>query len=111
MLTPQDDLIGHQLPTTFDQIDNSDPAWMERLWYTGHPVPAGDVIFGILRPDTFLTTSNFTTIFGSQAILVVLTLALLVPLTAGDYDLSVAATMGLSAMTLAITNVNHHWSI
>jgi ribose transport system permease protein len=69
------------------------------------------VVFGILRPDTFLTTSNFTTIFGSQAILVVLTLALLVPLTAGDYDLSVAATMGLSAMTLAILNVNHHWSI
>jgi ribose transport system permease protein len=69
------------------------------------------VVFGILRPDTFLTTSNFTTIFGSQAILVVLTLALLVPLTAGDYDLSVAATMGLSAMTLAILNVNHGWSI
>jgi hypothetical protein len=47
MLTPQDDLIGHQLPTTFDQIDNSDPAWMERLWYTGHPVPGGEVIFDI----------------------------------------------------------------
>jgi hypothetical protein len=47
MLTPQDDLIGHQLPTTFDQIDNSDPAWMERLWYTGHPTPSGDIIFDI----------------------------------------------------------------
>lgn len=50
MLSPQDDLIGHQLPTTFDQIDNSDPAWMERLWYTGHPVPHGpghEVIFDI----------------------------------------------------------------
>ena len=47
MLTPQDDLIGHQLPTSFDQIDNSDPAWMERLWYTGHPVPGSDVIFDI----------------------------------------------------------------
>ena len=69
------------------------------------------VVFGILRPDTFLTTANFSTIFGSQAILVVLTLALIVPLTAGDYDLSVAATMGLSAMTLAILNVNHGWSI
>jgi ribose transport system permease protein len=69
------------------------------------------IVFAILRPDTFATTANFTTIFGSQAILVVLTLALLVPLTAGDYDLSVAATMGLSAMTLAILNVNHHWSI
>src|SRR3954452_20354455 len=60
------------------------------------------LVFGILRPDTFLTTSNFTTIFGSQAILVVLTLALLVPLTAGDYDLSVAATTGLSSMSIAI---------
>ena len=47
MLSPQDDLIGHQLPTPFDQIDNSDPAWMERLWYTGHPVPGGDIIFDI----------------------------------------------------------------
>ena len=47
MLSPQDDLIGHQLPTPFDQIDNSDPAWMERLWYTGHPAPGGEVIFDI----------------------------------------------------------------
>src|SRR2546423_12862667 len=65
------------------------------------------VVFGILRPDTFLTTSNFTTIFGSQAVLVVLTLALLAPLTAGDYDLSGAATMTLAAMTLALLNANH----
>jgi ribose transport system permease protein len=68
-------------------------------------------VFGSLRPDTFLTTANFSTIFGSQAILVVLTLALLPPLTAGDYDLSVAATLTLSCMTLAILNVNYGWSI
>jgi hypothetical protein len=47
MLTPQDDLIGHQLPTTFDHVGTSDPAWMERLWYSGHIVPAGDVIFDL----------------------------------------------------------------
>jgi hypothetical protein len=47
MLTPQDDLIGHQTPTTFDHVNNSDPAWMERLWYTGHPAPEGDVIFDL----------------------------------------------------------------
>jgi ribose transport system permease protein len=69
------------------------------------------IVFAILRPDTFATTANFTTIFGSQAILVVLTLALLAPLTAGDYDLSVAATMTLASMVLAILNVNHGWSI
>ncbi|CAN5919391.1 hypothetical protein BH11PSE13_BH11PSE13_37640 [soil metagenome] len=47
MLTPQDDLIGHQSPTTFDHVESSDPAWMERLWYTGHPVPGGDLIFDV----------------------------------------------------------------
>ena len=47
MLSEQDDFIGHQLPTTFDHVMNSDPAWMERLWYTGHPIPAGDIIFDI----------------------------------------------------------------
>jgi ribose transport system permease protein len=69
------------------------------------------VVFAMLRPDTFFTTANFSTIFGSQAVLVVVTLALLPPLTAGDYDLSVAATTGLAGMTLAILNVNHGWSI
>jgi hypothetical protein len=47
VLTPQDDLIGHQLPTTFDHVGTSDPAWMERLWYSGHIVPGGDVIFDL----------------------------------------------------------------
>ncbi len=47
MLTPQDDFIGHQLPTTFDHVASSDPNWMERLWWTGHAVPAGDVIFDL----------------------------------------------------------------
>lgn len=46
MLTPQDDLLGHQLPTTFDHVGTSDPAWMERLWYTGHPA-GGEAIFDI----------------------------------------------------------------
>ncbi len=47
MLTAQDDLIGHQLPTTFDHVGTSDPNWMERYWYTAHPVPAGDIIFDL----------------------------------------------------------------
>jgi ribose transport system permease protein len=61
--------------------------------------------------QTFPTTANLATIFGSQAAIVFLTLALVVPLTAGDYDLSIAATMTLSAMVIAILNVNDHWPI
>jgi ribose transport system permease protein len=69
------------------------------------------IVFSVLRPSTFPTVANFSSIFGSQAVLVVLTLALLIPLTAGDYDLSVAATLTLSTMLVALLNVNHHWSI
>ena len=51
------------------------------------------LVFSLVEPDTFPTTANFSTIFGSQATLVVLTLALLIPLTAGDYDLSIASVL------------------
>lgn len=47
MLTPQDDLLGHQLPTTFDHVADSDPRWTERYWYTAHPVPGGDIVVDI----------------------------------------------------------------
>ena len=72
-------------------------------------------IFGALRPDTFLSWPNFATIFGSQAVLVVVTLGLIIPLTAGDYDLSIASVLTLSAMIIAVLNVNHQvpigWAI
>jgi ribose transport system permease protein len=69
------------------------------------------VAFSILRPETFPTIDNFATIFGTQAVLVILTLGLIIPLTAGDYDLSIAATLALSAMTVALLNVDHGWPI
>ncbi|RWI87943.1 MAG: ABC transporter permease [Mesorhizobium sp.] len=68
-------------------------------------------IFGIVAPDTFLTWPNFSTIFGSQAVLVILTLGLIIPLTAGDIDLSVAQVLTLSSMTIAVLNVNLGWPI
>jgi ribose transport system permease protein len=69
------------------------------------------VCFGVLKPDTFLTGANFATIFGSQAVLATLALALIIPMTAGDYDLSVAFTLMLSAMITALLNVNEGWPI
>jgi ribose transport system permease protein len=69
------------------------------------------VVFGALEPDSFLTSANFQTIFSSQAVLAVLALALLFPLTAGDYDLSVASVLSLSAMITAVLNVGHGWPV
>jgi len=62
-------------------------------------------IFAVAVPDTFFTWRTFSSMFGSQAVLVVLSLAILVPLTAGDFDLSAANVLVFSAMLVAVTNV------
>ena len=64
-------------------------------------------VFGALRPDSFLTWSNFSTILGSQAVIVIITLGLVVPLTAGDYDLSIASGLTLAGTVLALLNARH----
>ena len=33
MLTPLDDTLCHQLPTTFDHVWTSDPRWFDRYWF------------------------------------------------------------------------------
>lgn len=38
MLTPQDDLLGHQTSATFDQAGGGAPRFTERYWYTMHPL-------------------------------------------------------------------------
>lgn len=69
------------------------------------------VVFGVLRPGTFLQASTLQGILGSQAVLVVLTCALLIPLTAGDYDLSVAGVLMTSQMMIGVLNAQHHMNI
>jgi ribose transport system permease protein len=54
--------------------------------------------------DRFLTTDNLSSMLGSQTVLLILALGLLIPLRVGDYDLSVASTLGLSAMIVAVLN-------
>jgi ribose transport system permease protein len=68
-------------------------------------------LFGILRPGEFLTTANLANILGSQAVIAVLTLGVLIPMTTGDFDLSIASVLTLSAMITAVLNVNAHWAI
>jgi ribose transport system permease protein len=69
------------------------------------------VVFSLLRPHTFFTSSNFETIFGTQAVQLVITLGLIVSLTAGEFDLSVASVMGFGATMVALLNVNDGWAL
>lgn len=68
-------------------------------------------VFGALRPDTFLSMANVANILGSQAVIAVLTLGVLLPMTAGDFDLSIASNLTLTAMITAVLNVNLGWPI
>jgi ribose transport system permease protein len=66
-------------------------------------------VFGMLRPESFLTWSNFSTILGSQAVIVIIALGLVVPLTSGDYDLSIASNLTLAGTVLALLNAS--WGV
>jgi ribose transport system permease protein len=66
------------------------------------------VVFAVARPNTFPTATNFATLFASQAALGILAIALTVPLTAGDYDLSAASTMNFASMLIAVLQIQHH---
>jgi ribose transport system permease protein len=62
------------------------------------------MLFSVVEPDSFLQWQNFTSIFNSQAVQVVLTCSLVMTLTASEYDLSAASVLSLSAMLIAVLN-------
>jgi len=66
------------------------------------------IAFGIDIPATFLSIGNLSNILGSQAVLFILVMAVLLPTIMGDFvDLSLGSSLGLSAMVLAVLNVQH----
>jgi ribose transport system permease protein len=69
------------------------------------------LVLGIFRPDQMFAWNSYAAMFGSNAMIVVLTLGLIIPLTTGDFDLSVASTMALSSMMIAVLNVRMGWGI
>jgi ribose transport system permease protein len=63
--------------------------------------------YAIAVPDTFLTFGTFQTIFGSQSTLVFLCMAAVCTFVVGEFDLSIASIMGLSATVLPVLAVQH----
>jgi ribose transport system permease protein len=66
------------------------------------------VLFSLLRPNTFPTYQNFTTIASTKDILVIVALAAMVPLAAGEFDLSVGSMLGFAAMEMAVLTAHSH---
>lgn len=61
--------------------------------------------FSLMMPTSFFNWGNFAILFASYAPAALLALAIIVPLTAGDYDLAVGATLTLSSCLVGVLNV------
>ncbi|MFY0634344.1 MAG: ABC transporter permease [Vannielia sp.] len=60
--------------------------------------------FSLALPNSFPRWGNFSILFASYAPAALLALAIIIPLTSGDYDLSVGAVMTLSSCMIAVLN-------
>jgi ribose transport system permease protein len=60
-------------------------------------------------PTTFFTSGNFQTIVSSQAVLLLLALALTLPLSTGEFDLSIASMLGFGSVLVTYLCGTWHW--
>lgn len=66
--------------------------------------------FGILRPSEFLVWSNAQAILLAQSVGAIVALAAVVPLIAGEIDVSIGANAGFTSVFVAWA-FEHHWGI
>jgi ribose transport system permease protein len=64
--------------------------------------------FSLLLPRTFPTEFNIRSILGTQSVIALLALAVMIPLAAGQYDLSVGFVLGITAMAVIGLQVGQH---
>jgi ribose transport system permease protein len=73
---------------------------------------AGFILFAVWIPGVWLTTVTHQSVLNiSFAIPGMAALAILLPLSAGAFDLSIAGTMSASGVTTATLMVNSHWGM
>ena len=67
------------------------------------------VTFGIWVPNLFLTQGTFDSILSSQAVIAIIALGALAPLSAGAIDISGGANANLAAVIVTILQNQHNW--
>ena len=68
------------------------------------------VVFSLLRPDTFATSSTVRLILSTQTVVLLATLGLMLSLAVAEYDLSIGAVVGLGGTLMAVLNGVQGWS-
>jgi ribose transport system permease protein len=69
------------------------------------------ILFSILKPGLFPMMATVHSIAAQQAVSAILGMALVVPLAAGTYDLSVGATANLAAVIVIWLQSSQHWGV
>ena len=64
------------------------------------------LLFGLWIPETFLTMTTFKVVLADQVVVGILALAILIPLTAGVFDLSVGAMLAFSLVIVSWFQAN-----
>jgi ribose/xylose/arabinose/galactoside ABC-type transport system permease subunit len=74
-------------------------------------IPALAVIlyigFSIAAPHTFASFANLRAMIGGQAVVLLLAMAVIFPMRAGDFDLSVSAVMILTGCAVGVLTEHH----
>jgi ribose transport system permease protein len=69
------------------------------------------ILFSALIPDQFATLANLRTTISSQSVLAILALAVLVPLIAGEFDVSLAMVFTTAMLIVARLVADFGWSL
>jgi len=69
------------------------------------------LFYSLKMPDTFVQDATFRSIFASQQPLVFLGLAAMLTFVVGEFDLSIASALGLSATLVPVLHVLHRWDL
>jgi D-xylose transport system permease protein len=67
------------------------------------------LVFGIARPDTFLSALNFSNLFSQGAAVIFIAMGLVFVLLLGEIDLSAGFASGVSGAVMAVLLTNKGW--
>jgi ribose transport system permease protein len=69
------------------------------------------VVFWVTLPSTFMTSANWIAMIQSQAVLIILALAVTLPLRSGDFDISIGAVAVLSSCVTGLVATRWGWGV
>ncbi|EFF89097.1 ribose ABC transporter, permease [Streptomyces sp. e14] len=91
------------------------PTWLRHLGFTDvgvvYVLIALVIVFSVWAPDTFPTMTTVRSVLNGMAVPGLMALALVVPLSARTFDLSIGNAMGLSNLLVAWLLVEQGWGV